>query len=143
MMLKPLLMLVAVAYAAWQLRAWVLGQASWCWRATRATVIEAYRDEHVHPESRHIVHSANVRYRYKVGSRTFVSQRLSYRPTRFLGFSQAGDLLEGLAMNRETTAYVNPRNPAQAVLVQGADFGNLLQLVVALLAIGAVLSLPT
>lgn len=112
--------------------------------ATPAHVIEAHPDERLQREPyRRIVHTTHVRYRYSQGGRTFESRRLSYQPTDLLGFTQANALLDGPAMNRETIAYVNPRDPAQAVLVQGASFGNLVRLVAAILAIGAVLSLPT
>lgn len=128
-----LFLLAALALVAWQARSLMLAKASAEWRTTRGRVLSAYLDESNPDEDGEVSHSAHVRYRYHVGRRHYISTRLSYRPTRYLGFSDAAELLDGIVENREVEVYYDPQHPQRAVLVPGSSTANLVHLIIAAL----------
>lgn len=128
-----LVLLIVLGLVAWQARALLLAKASAGWPRTRGRVLSAYLDETQPDEDGDVSHSAHVRYRYQVGRHHYTSTRLSYRPTRYLGFSDAAELLDGIVQGREVEVSYDPQRPQRAVLVPGSSTANLVHLLLAVL----------
>jgi len=136
-----LLVLAAALNLAWHLRSLLLAFASLRWERTTGTVLACRVDDMpfplAGPHAQDGHHSAHVRYAYRVGARAFESMRLSYRPTRWILFSEAVDYLHGLRRGTQVDVHYDPRNPARAVLLPGPSDENMVRVVLSLLALVA------
>ena len=115
----------------------MLAAASNRWTRTRGLVLEAWFDESREAmgdsyDDNEIVHSANVRFSYRVGVRQHESTRLSYRPSSGPRFSDVVGLLRGVIKGKEVDVYYDPEKPERAVIVRGGSIDNVLRVAVAL-----------
>lgn len=145
--LVRLTVLATAVVLGWQLQCLRLAFASLRWKPVRARVLSCHvgelpgfilgdADFDARADGNH---SANVRYAYKVLGTAFVCTRLSYRPTRWILFSEAIDYLQGLRSGIEVDAFYDPARPSRAVLVPGPSEENILRVAIALLAFAVAL----
>ncbi len=105
------------------------------WNAVPCTILESAVRSHEGSDS--ATYSVEVRYRYLVSGRLYESSRY-----RFLGGSSSGydgkaEVVAALPVGRQAVCFVDPKNPAQAVLDRGFGFWVLLALVpIAFCALG-------
>jgi hypothetical protein len=120
------LVLVLTGLALLQLRSIRLGLASREWNVARGRIVRAFVDDDGSDgEGGELLHSANVRYVYRVGRREYASSRLSYGSTRHLKFDEAIRMLHGIVQGREVDVYFDPRKPDRSVLIQGIARGDI------------------
>lgn len=125
---SPILWLLFAASAVYCLVEWRkvrLGLASREWNAIQCQVLKVSIDEHKNPNDlESISYSAKISYSYKISSVVYHSTCLTYQPTSGLTYEEAVRLVAGVLPGREVTAYYNPRNKAQAVLIRTNDTRN-------------------
>ena len=120
------LVLVLTGLALLQWRSIRLGLASREWNVARGRIVRAFVDDDGSDgEGGELLHSANVRYVYRVGRREYASSRLSYGSTRHLKFDEAIRMLHGIVQGREVDVYFDPRKPDRCVLIQGIARGDI------------------
>ena len=79
------LVLILTGIALLQLRSIRLGLSSREWNVARGRIVRAFVDDDGNDgEGGELLHSANVRYAYRVGRKEYASSRLSYGSTRHL-----------------------------------------------------------
>lgn len=133
-------LLAASVYFGWHVRSLLLAFASRDWPVVRGQLLACYVDELplLPGEDRDDgYHSANVRYAYKVRGTTYVSKRLSYRPTRWILFADALDYLHDLRTGAQVDVFYDPRHPGRAVLLPGPSDDNILRVAFALVLLAA------
>jgi len=121
------LVLVLTGLALLQLRSIRLGLASREWSVARGKIVRAFVDDDGNEGDGggELLHSANVRYVYRVGRKEYASSRLSYGSTRHLKFEEAIRMLHGIVQGREVDVYFDPRTPDRSVLIQGIARGDI------------------
>ena len=134
----PLIPIAAFAFSVvflgrecWKL---YLGLVSRGWLPVKCVVHRACVEEETssNPDGADSVsYSAKVEYTYRIGLGTYTSTRLSYQPSSSLSFERARKLLTGLHPGQESTAFYNPRNKSQAVLVRSVSWRNSIPLLIA------------
>lgn len=120
-----LLLIAAVAFNLLQWRKVRLGADSRHWKPIKCRIVKVAIDEQTAFEDADSpVYSAKVEYSYKISSVVYHSTCLTYQPTAGLTFERAVSLIAGVLPGSDATAYYNPRNKAQAVLIRTSDTGN-------------------
>lgn len=120
-----LLLVAAVVFNLMQWRKVRLGADSNRWKLIKCRIVKVKIDEEKaceKPDSP--IYSAKIEYSYKISSVVYHSTCLTYQPTSGLTFERAVSLIAGVLPGSEATAYYNPRNKAQAVLIRTTDTGN-------------------
>jgi len=137
-MSPPLIPIAAFAssmvFLGWECWKLYLGFISRGWLPVKCVVHRAWIEESTssNPDGADSVSfSAKVQYTYKIGADTYTSTRLSYQPSSSLSFRRATKLLTGLHPGQESTAFYNPKNKSQAVLIRSVSLGNSIPLFVA------------
>jgi Protein of unknown function (DUF3592) len=115
------------------LRAWgtfVLGRASLRWTRVEGMVVGLHFDESMLDNQEgedDVTFSAHLTYAYTVRGRRYRSERFTYRPTRGLGQRQAYAMLQGMHRGQAVDVYHDPQRPERAVVLQGVDNGNIVE----------------
>jgi hypothetical protein len=140
-LLKLLCMAMALGFVGWQLRQYLLGQASVRWRTVKGKVLRVSVDEHVSHDrygNEHCSYSANVEYSYHVGSRHFDSKHLTYEPTTGLSESAATQLLAGITEGADVDVHYDAHDFEHAVLIAGTSGGNIVHMALSFLVLAGV-----
>ncbi|XZG71276.1 DUF3592 domain-containing protein [Chitinibacteraceae bacterium HSL-7] len=125
---------LSMVFLGWECWKVYLGLASRGWLPVTCLVQRVWISEHTSSNqdgADSVSYSANVEYSYKIGPDTYTSTRLSYQPSSSLSHGRAKKLLRGFHSGQESTAFYNPKNKSQAVLIRSAGFRNLIPLSVA------------
>ena len=103
------------------------------WPQAKATILSSHLDQKTGSEG--TLYSPVVRYRYTVDGRSYQSDRLSVYP-RWSSSNRAPhqEFVARFPRDREVDIWVNPRDPADAVLTIDGPSGNALRLVLILLS---------
>ena len=118
-----LVFFAVTTYGAW----WnVRGQmAAQHWRPTLCLIERSETERESHSSGDHFIF--RVRYRYDFAGRSFTADRYSFSTSggRFSAPEEADALMRQWAAGSETTCWIDPHNPAEAVLdrVEGWEFG--------------------
>ena len=130
-----LLFFTASAYCYVEWRKVRLGLMSRQWNPVQCQVLNVSIVEHASPNAPDSVsYSAKVAYSFKISSLVYQSTCLTYQPTSGLTYEQAVNLIAGVLPGSDVTAYYNPRNKAQAVLIRTNDTKNSMPFVLSGLA---------
>lgn len=130
-----LLFVAATVYCLAEWRKVRLGLASRQWKPIQCQVLKVSIDEQTSPDdSGSISYSAKVAYSYKISSVVHHSTCLTYQPTSGLTYEQAVSLIAGVLPGTDVTAYYNPGNKSQAVLIRTDDTRNAMPFVLSGLA---------
>lgn len=124
----------SMVFLGWECWKLYLGLVSRGWLPVKCVVHRAWIEEDTssNPDGADSVsYSAKVQYTYRIGPDTYTSTRLSYQPSSCLSFRRATKLLTGLHPGQESTAFYNPRNKNQAVLIRSVSLRNSIPLFVA------------
>lgn len=120
-----LLLAAATSYNFLQWRKVRLGLASRQWKPIQAQILKVSIDEQTRGRDfKTTTYSAKIAYSYKVSSVVYHSTCLTYQPTSRLSYEQAVSLVAGVLPGSDATAYYNPRNKSQAVLIRTNDTRN-------------------
>ena len=130
-----LLFVAATVYCLTEWRKVRLGLASRQWKPIQCRVLKVWIDEKKSPnDPESISYSAKISYSYKISSVVYQSTCLTYQPTSGLTYEQAVGLIAGVLPGSDVTAYYNPRNKSQAVLIRTHDTRNSMPFVLSGLA---------
>ncbi len=125
---SPIAWLFLAAAIAFNFREWRkvrLSFASRQWKPIQCQVLKVAIDEQKsHDGSESISYSARIAYSYKISSVVYHSTCLTYQPTSGLTYERAVSLIAGVLPGSDATAYYNPREKSQAVLIRTLDTGN-------------------
>ena len=106
------------AWGAWEIGSG-LASAAWPGVPGRITESSVVTVPGVHAETRHAI----IRYEYRVGGRSYVGKRVSFRggaaPERFVSKYRAGS---------RVTVYHEPEDPSNAALEVGMDGGDVVRI---------------
>ena len=130
-----LLLVAATVYCLAEWRKVRLGFASRQWKPIQCQILKVSIDETKSPnDPESVSYSAKVAYSYKISSVVYHSTCLTYQPTSGLTYEQAVKLIAGVLPGTDVTAYYNPRNKSQAVLIRTNDTKNAMPFVLSGLA---------
>ena len=130
-----LLLCAALVYCVLEWRKVRLGSVSREWRPIQCAVSSVSIDEQKSPnDPEPVSYSAKISYSYKISSVVYHSSCLTYQPTSGLTYEEAVSLIAGVLPGTDVTAYYNPRNKAQAVLIRTNDTRNAMPFVISGLA---------
>lgn len=112
-----------------------IGLASRQWKPIQCQVLKVSIDEQTSPDvPESVSYSAKITYSCKISSVVYHSTCLTYQPTSGLTYEQAVSLIAGVLPGTDVTAYYNPRDKSQAVLIRTNDTRNAMPVVLSGLA---------
>ena len=125
-----LVFLGAGCFFVWQIaRDAVVGVRVWSWKATPCQILSSAVAEDGTPGQGVGNFSLAVKYQYSFGGRTFTSEQYARNPKPSSDYGKVARLAERYRPGTSAICYVNPSDPAEAVLVRE----NLLALLFVLL----------
>jgi hypothetical protein len=107
-------------YECWQA---YLAYSSEQWKAVTAKILEA-TVETVQYRNRGTTYKPKIRYQYKVGSQSYISERISFENS-FYNFLSIDKAMNEYTMGDEIVVYHAPKDASQAVIKRGLRGGNI------------------
>lgn len=103
------------------------------WTACKAEILESGVVTSVDRNTRGTRYHPKVKYQYTVGSRIYVSEKISYNSPAY-AYVSVDHLIEPFNVGDEIVIYYNPKNPARAVIHKGFGFHTLAMPITMLIA---------
>ena len=109
------------------------GAQSNSWKAVKATVVDIKIDSNSDDDGYHW-YTPKIRYCYLVSEVFYTSNNYSYKSIDTRSYGEITRQLCGVTKRTVITAYVNPYNPRQAVVVPGTNWSNYMEVFIQLVA---------
>jgi len=111
-----------------------LAYSSLQWTACKAEILESRVLTSINHDTRSPRYKPKVKYQYLVGSRIYISEKISYN-SPYYAYVSVDHIIEPFNVGDEIVVYYDPKNPARAVIHRSFGFHTLALPITMLLAI--------